>query len=345
MPTDGPSSGLRRHGGDGSYVVSGSLDGIAGPGRRTVTDLVIRDVGPGADLDLSRLSAFPDLRGLRLERVDGVSLRPLEELPLGRLSLDDVRCRGGGSVGALTELAWLSLSDVDQMDAEPLALPASLRSLSVAVRRADRPAMWMRHLIDDTDWSVHRDLLGLKMSVDSSHPEAPFGVDLGLLRGLPSLRRLVMREGLVHRGERPSPLEPPFDGLSRALTAVRFEADGPERVTLGLTAILLDAAEVVVTAPVAHETPRPPWTVTADPDGGSWGAYGRLMDAGHGETEYDACRRARGQLRRLDRPLLERLEFDPEADGTGIAARSEEDLRRALELLGLGAGIEPRRGS
>jgi hypothetical protein len=37
----------------------------------------------------------------------------------------------------------------------------------------------------------------------------------------------------------------------------------------------------------------------------------------------------------VDPALLRRLDFDPEANGTGIAARTREDLEAALRILGL----------
>jgi hypothetical protein len=44
---------------------------------------------------------------------------------------------------------------------------------------------------------------------------------------------------------------------------------------------------------------------------------------------------ARRRLRESDPALLRRLDFDPEANGTGILARSREDLEAALRILGL----------
>jgi hypothetical protein len=53
------------------------------------------------------------------------------------------------------------------------------------------------------------------------------------------------------------------------------------------------------------------------------------------KTEHDALRAARKTLKEADPQLLRRLDFDPEADGTGIMARTREDLVAALAILGI----------
>jgi hypothetical protein len=81
------------------------------------------------------------------------------------------------------------------------------------------------------------------------------------------------------------------------------------------------------------------WAITEpEDDGDPWSVYASLYLAAEGrdgETEYDVLKVARRRLRESDPALLRRLDFDPEANGTGILARSREDLEAALRILGL----------
>jgi hypothetical protein len=75
-----------------------------------------------------------------------------------------------------------------------------------------------------------------------------------------------------------------------------------------------------------------------DPKSG-WQVYGSLADAFEDvpfDEEHEACKRAKTQLQIADPERASRIEFDSEADGTGIYARSREDLDWALARLGLG---------
>ncbi len=79
-----------------------------------------------------------------------------------------------------------------------------------------------------------------------------------------------------------------------------------------------------------------------------WHTYGSLWEAFDGRyrgSEYDALQAARRLLRRAAPALLRRMDFDPEADGTGIFAprppRSgprARDPRDSLSVRGPGTG-------
>ncbi|MGZ4331766.1 MAG: hypothetical protein ACXVFN_13555 [Solirubrobacteraceae bacterium] len=150
-----------------------------------------------------------------------------------------------------------------------------------------------------------------------------------------------------HRGPGPSPLAPPFDGLALGLRARLSEVDDPETV---------QAAWVEHRRATGRSGPtmnfRELWWSEDDDarfdqswdihpperDGGAWSTYGSFYfaaEARDGEVETDALRAARRRLRVADPALLRRLKFDPEANGTGISARTREDLEAALRILGL----------
>ena len=168
---------------------------------------------------------------------------------------------------------------------------------------------------------------------------------LSFLRELPELRILRMEQGIFHDGPEPSPLEPPFAGLSRNLTWVRIDAADPEPLRMALEEIMArpaptDSGPYGVTV---YDRPPPDqrsapgeWAVHAYDDGG-WGVYGSLYEAldCDDETEYEAADRAQRRLRSADAKLAKRLDFDPESNGTGLYAESREDLEAALRLLGL----------
>lgn len=66
-----------------------------------------------------------------------------------------------------------------------------------------------------------------------------------------------------------------------------------------------------------------------------YGSLWEAFDGQYGATEYEALQVARGLIRREAPELLRRLDFDQEADGTGIAARRRRDLVRVLQILGI----------
>lgn len=225
--------------------------------------------------------------------------------------------------------------DVDTCNATGLVLPSGLRFLSLLLTERAGAAVMMAGLLEDTGWAGCRDLQVLSLEVDQDLPGAPVRVDLGFLRELPNLLTLEIVRGIVHAGPDPWPLEPPFDGLSSQLRRVRYESTDAEATGRALRD-KLPGASVVSVSPVVVTEATTPWEVTAsDATAGVWLAYGRLNEGAPGDTEYDACERARKRIGTTDAELAARLEFDPEADGTGIEASSREDLERALKILGL----------
>lgn len=64
-----------------------------------------------------------------------------------------------------------------------------------------------------------------------------------------------------------------------------------------------------------------------------YGSFYERLDGSVGETEYEALKEVKRRIRKADPALLERLEFDHEADGTGVWSEDHEDLTRMLEII------------
>lgn len=200
-------------------------------------------------------------------------------------------------------------------------------------------------MLSAIDWER---LCELRTLMILGNSDAPVECDLSFLRHLPKLDRLDLFRGVWHAGAHPSPLEPPFDGLSRGLTWIRIDAWDPETVRPAL-ADYLDRPSDDDWHPTVYqrhepEKREPPWTPRRYDDG--WTTYGSLHDAWQDEfeTEYDASDHAEQRVREADPKLADRTLFDPENAGTGISAASQADLKRTLSILKLGDD-DPKAGT
>lgn len=333
------ASGLRKaggtHGVPGAYSASGTLAGITGPGRRTVTWLELRRLSSGEDLSV--LAAFEDLERLELRHLTGVDLAPLAGLGLKHLDIKDVSGVDLAPLGDLPELERLMVFNFGDCTIPRLSLSSTLRSLTII---NDDPALAgtpVKLAIEAIEWERLIELRELATRVGGLHELRPIEVDLSFLGHLPMLERLDMHTGMHHSGPHPSPIEPPFDGLSKRLEFLRLDAFDPTPLKAALRDYLdLDSGPSIYQRH-AYEQPAPPWSL-GEPTCGRWSVYGSLLRAEEGEhedTEYDACDRARRRLRAADEALLKRLDFDPENAGTAICAASREDLENALRILDL----------
>jgi hypothetical protein len=328
-------AGLRKVS-EGHYIASGSLADIAGPGRRRVTWLELRSLRPGEDL--STLTRFPDVDTLELDYVDDVDLSVLADLALRRLTLAHVSGVDLAAAAQLPALEILGILNVNDVVIPPLPLAPSLVGLTIINDDPDLDGRPVKETIEAIEWGRLGVLQTLTIRVGGLHQLAPIEVDLGFLACLPTLEYLVLAPGIHHAGRQPSPLEPPFDGLSRRLSYVRTEAADPDALEPALRAYLGPDAGLALKARRTTPAVTRPWSIGELPDGQGWVMYGSFFREEHGEhddTEDDALRRARRRLRAADPALLRRLDFDPESAGTGISAASREDLERALMILGL----------
>jgi hypothetical protein len=327
-----------RYTGPHPYQVSGSLDGLT-PGRREIERLIVKRLGPDAREGLAPLAAFKDLRRLELEWPEAVDLSLLAGLELELLRIEY------GQRLDLGPLAGVSLKHLDLVSPRDCTVPSrwpldpSLESFGLMVERPFGGLL--RDAVAAVPWAALRSLRGLALGGRGNF------VDLGFLADLPQLEVLDVR-GLRHRGPGPSPFAPPFEGLSVDLAGGLSEVDDEEAVraaweehrrAAGRTGESM-AFRALWDEPADEEAaPEPAWEISAPADDGDpWSVYGSLCLAAEGrdgETEYDALRVARRRLREADPALPRRLDFDPEANGTGIMARSREDLEAALRILGL----------
>ncbi|MEV4420489.1 hypothetical protein AB0L40_11010 [Patulibacter sp. NPDC049589] len=323
---------LRKDTWPNGYIWSGPIDDLA-PGRRTVERLELRKVG---DIDvegLRVLQRFPDLRQLFLLDGGDVHLDGLDGLPLERLRIGGIASVDLRPVANLPALRDLGVGECGIRNPEGLRFPETLDALILTF---EEDVETLPHLASAIDWEGLR---GLRTLIVHGDPDAPVSVDLSFLRHLPELDRLDLFEGVWHAGPGPSPLDPPFEGLSRKLSWIRIDAWDPDTVKPALAAYLVRDADhpPTVYQRYAPRKRRVPWEPFADPNG--WQVYGSLHDAAADddiETEYDAAEAAERKLRKADRALAARIEFDPENAGTGIYAKSREDLERVLAILELG---------
>lgn len=309
----------------GSYEIGGSLSGLA-PGRRTVRMLRVRGLTGAAEEGLRPLRDLPDLRELTLDALDGVDLAPLAGLPLELLAVRDGRTLDLAPLGELPALEVLLLYDVaDCRVPARLTLPETLTNLTVIV---DGPVV--EALVHAIDWARLTNLFVLKLGVGDRHAP-PVELDLGFLRALPQLGLLDLGTAIWPARTGPRLLEPPFDALPPRLGQLRVSAPDPEAVTARLER---HRAELAVAVYSRSGDPEPPWTPSEVSRG--WTAYGRLLDAFPQEPdEYAAADAAEATLRTYDPALHQRLDFDPEQGGTGVHARTREDLDAALAILGV----------
>lgn len=339
------AEGLRKQGSGpysipGAYRASGTLRGIDGPGRRTVSALTLQKLGAGEDLAV--LSHFPDLVQLELEHATDLDLSALAGLGITTLAIRSCAGLNLAPIASLPKLALLIIGNVDRLHVPDLSLAQGLRSLAIINDDPELDGQPVKQIIEAIQWSRLINLRELVVRIGGLYEALPIRTDLAFLGRLPALARLDMYRGVRHDGADPSPLEPPFAGLSKHLTSIRIDGDEPERTRRALCVYLgVDPedpeAGVIVCERHADTATRRPWSIQGPIDG-RWTAYGSLLRAERGaydDTEYAACQRAEQRLRKANPGLLRRLDLDPESAGTGVVAHSPEDLTAALDVLGL----------
>lgn len=215
---------LKKNGPEGSYVIAGRLSEVDGPGRRIVRRLLVRRPPPGSDLSV--LARFTDLEHLELQHADALDLSVLGTLPtLTSISIQGARGANLRPLEDMSALTSLILYDVESTPAHDLSLSSSLRSLTVGVDNPAVPSSALKRIVDDLDWAVIGDLRSLMLVVGGVHDLPAVELDLSFLRRLQHLERLDLPMGIVDVSPTPSPICPPFPGLSPALRHARFEVD------------------------------------------------------------------------------------------------------------------------
>jgi hypothetical protein len=321
---------------DGVYGVRHSLDGDRPPAG-DVEMLFVSRLGPEDRLDA--LTRFPHLRDLDLSLVEGVDLAPLASLRLNSLALNYVRHTDLAPLGAMQGLRRLTAFDLRDVQVPPrLTLPASLRALYVVNDGFHETGAPVQAMIEATDWTALARLQWLDLGVGGNESMEPIEVDLGFLRGLSGLRLLEIQHGVHHRGPQTSPLAAPFDGLPAGLRDIRIDSRHPGKTRRALER-RFPRAIVHVFRRYPYDPGRRSFTIDPPtrccPEWGTYGSFWEAFDGRYGETEYEALTAARRILRREAPRLLRRLDFDPEAGGTGVTARRRSHLERMLRILGI----------
>lgn len=217
---------LKKDGLEGAYSISSTLAGIDGPGRRIVRRLALRRLASD-DVDLAALSTFVDLEHLEIHGPAAVDLSVLGMLPrLTSVSLQGCRSVDLQALARVPALESLILYDVASHPANGVAFSPTLRSLTIGVDDPSVPSTMLKDVVAALDWSAVPYLRSLMLVVGGVHDLPPVALDLTFLRHLTRLERLDFAMGIVDASPDPSPLRPPFDGLSKHLRHVRFEVDG-----------------------------------------------------------------------------------------------------------------------
>ena len=332
--------GLRRARGTppelGIFEVSGSLDGIE-LGGRVVKVLRVRRMDSETVEGLEPLRRLPDLREVELVHVTGVDLSALAHLGVERLTLQEVRGLDLAALEDLPKLRYLQVFNFAECRVpERLRLAASLENLLVANDARDLSGAPVKRMIEAIDWEGLPNLFGLVLSVGGMEMLPAIEVDVGFLRHLTGLRLLRLDQGVWPAAGGPTLFEPPFDALPPNLQTIRITAWDPPRAERALRARGLAAA--VYGRPAEQEILRS-WTPVETSD--AWTMYGSLsavFDDDAFADEYAAAAEAERRLHAADAALPDRIDFDPESAGTGIAARSRDDLDRVLRILGINPG-------
>lgn len=292
--------GLRREGGrssaPGVFSVSGTLAGISGPGRRAVTTLQLRGLGPGEDLSV--LANFRDLKELELDQVRGLDLSPLTSLAaLRSLIIKNATGLDLGHVTGLVSLESLGISDIDGCRIPSLALPPTLRILSIVNDSPSLTGQQVQQACGAIEWVHQSDLRALDIRVGGLHEMRPIEVNLGFLRLLPMLDHLDLHAGVRHAGPLPSPIEPPFEGLSKRLTFCRIDAWHPDLVRAALCAHLGVDSGAAESGLAVYQRPgvQPPapQPATGGPDGSTIGSPPLAEDTEQQPAELKASRGGR----------------------------------------------------
>jgi hypothetical protein len=71
-----------------------------------------------------------------------------------------------------------------------------------------------------------------------------------------------------------------------------------------------------------------------------WSIYDDLADVLDVETNYAAEQQVRRLMKKIAPEVLRRIDFDTEAGGVGIYAKTEADIRAVATILG---GILPKK--
>ena len=248
---------------------------------------------------MSNLKSWRRLTGLRELVLDG-NVRSLE------------------GVEALTALERLDLGLSRDRDVSPVGALQNLRELSIGADDAPTGLEAVGRLGGLRRFSL---LLG----DINRHGRLP---SIGFLAGLAELEEVVLRVVELVDGR----LDPLFD-LPRLRRVVLTGATGPNVAELGRGRPDVEVETHLAGEPAGRVHVGPAWYDPPRPGSDRWSILQDLHALLGTEVNDDAERRLRSELRRRDRDLLARLEFDSESGAVGVYAGSEEDIRSVAEAI------------
>jgi Leucine-rich repeat (LRR) protein len=302
------------------------------------------------------LARLTGLRRIRIENHTFESIAPLAAATRLRF-LAVGWWKGMDRLGSLTALEEVELNEGTISSLRPFRRLTRLRSLTIFGRR-------LKRLDGIEELSALEDLFLYNPGIEDLTPIVRLGRLRRLRLDVPSrvadfspIGRLQRLEELVinFKGDRSASLPRVGDlaGLRslRGLALTAADGDGWEALldAPDLERVMLygsvdpEAPEVLrrrfPTArldirPVRHAGPRRPGPQEL-PDG-RWSIRADVRDMIGADDNFEAEERLRTRLEQTDPALLERLELDSEADSLGITGPTESDVRRAMDVLGLG---------
>jgi hypothetical protein len=259
---------------------------------------------------MDRLGSLTELEHVELNEGTVSSLRSFREWRRVRsLTIFGRRLKSIAGIERFEALEDLFLYNTAVADLAPLAVTAGLRRL-----RLDMPTK----VADFAPIGRLERLESLIVNFKGARSAAvPRLADLSRLRNLHDLA-LIKADGEGWRFLLDLP------DLRRIQLFGSVDADAPDLIRRRFPGARVDVRPV---------TPRSPSVdVKRLPDGG-YSIYADLSDLLGVNDNFEAEKRLRGRLSQADPDLLDRLEFDSEADALSVVGSSEADLRRVLALL------------
>jgi hypothetical protein len=248
----------------------------------------------------ANLNAFKNWKKLRLLALNGSGVKSLE------------------GIGALEALEDLFLGGIGVHDLAALAGLFRLRRLKIA------GAKWVDDFSPIGGLEELRSLILILGSItETAHVES-----IDFVGGLEHLEELEINGAVIDDGRLEALFSLPEIRRVRLLGNYADQVESLRRQKPGIAIEVIqlspeEAFDIIQTGPLKirkHE--RDFWSIFQD-----------LSDLLSVANNFDADRKIRRAIRQRDPDLLNRLEFDPDADFVSISAKTEDDIRKAAEII------------